>query len=143
MVQHRNDLFPRPVDPQGVPTPLVLYNGDTLWKCWVTNVHRGVRVQVLSARRAEGTFSTCIVFIYHKDGKKPTVRFWVKHQQKEEAVVDTANEIMKAVSSKDMSFRLIDLSESKTVDDQLSMLRNEGYEIVFTYAPGVQPVEGN
>ena len=60
---------------QGTRPPLVLEDGDLLWKCWVSNVHKGVHVQVLSAFRADGTYSAAVVFIRQGKEGKPVARF--------------------------------------------------------------------
>lgn len=102
MVQHRSgpgDVNRR----QRTIAPLVLQDGDLLWKCWVTNVHLGVQVQLLSARRADGTYSVAVIFIRQDKEYKPVARFWVKDRQKEEEVVELATELMMEVSDKPAS----------------------------------------
>ncbi len=98
----------------------MLQDGDALWKCWITNVHRGVHVQVLSARRAVGTYSAAIVFIREDKHWRPTARFWVKHGQKQEGVIEMANDLMKAVADDRLHFRMIDLSEVHGIDAQMA-----------------------
>lgn len=141
MVQHRS----RP-DPDGdvgrrqaFRPPLVLEEGDLLWKCWITNVHKGVHVQVLSARRAGGTFSAAIVFIREDKAGKPTARFWVKHDVNQEQVIELANDLMKAVADDRLHFRIIDLSALKDIDAQMAALHDEGFEILSITRGGHEP----
>lgn len=129
---------------QGFQAPLILEEGDNLWKCWVSNRHKGVRIQVLSARRASGTFSAAIVFEREGRDGTPKLRFWVKHDQREEGVIEMANELMKAVSDDRLHFRLIDLSEvTGDLDAQLAALKTEGYNVLTIYKTGRRPVEEN
>lgn len=122
---------------QHTRAPLVLEEGDNLWKCWVSNQHKGVRVQVLSAKRADGSFSSVIVFEREGQDERPQVRFWAKHGQQEEQVIEMANDLMKAVSDDRLHFRLLDLSEEKGgLDAQLAALKNEGFQVLSIYRTG-------
>lgn len=125
---------------QGFRAPLVLEDGDNLWKCWLSNRYKGVHVQVLSAKRADGRFSTAIVFEREGADGKPKLRTWAKHGQQEEEVIETANEIMKGVSDDRLQFRLLDLSEVKgDLDAQLAALQAEGYQVLSIYRTGRKP----
>jgi hypothetical protein len=126
---------------QATRAPLTLDEGDLLWKCWVTNVHRGVHVQVLSAKRADSTYSAAIIFIREGKDGKPTARFWVKHRQNEEDIVELANELMTAVADDHLHFRLIDLSDVRKVEDQIAALHEEGFSVLGIYKTGRRPEE--
>jgi len=119
----------------------VLEEGDLLWKCWITNVHKGVHVQVLSARRAEGTFSAAIVFVREDKAGNPVARFWVKHGVNQEQVIELANDLMRSIADDRLHFRMIDLSEVKGIDAQMIALRDEGFEILSLSLPGHRPEE--
>ena len=142
MVQHRSHSDPGNVGKrQSFRPPLVLEEGDLLWKCWITNVHKGVHVQVLSARRAEGTFSAAIVFVREDKTGKPVARFWVKHGQQQEQVIELANDLMRSISDDRLHFRMIDLSEVKGIDAQMAALHDEGFEILSITRSGFGPRE--
>lgn len=136
MVQHRDRSDGDVGKRQSFRPPLVLEEGDLLWKCWITNVHKGVHVQVLSARRAEGTFSAAIVFVREDKTGKPVARFWVKHGVNQEQVIELANDLMRAISDDRLHFRMMDLSEVKSIDAQMIALRDEGFEILSLSRPG-------
>lgn len=129
---------------QGFRAPLVLEEGDNLWKCWLSNRYKGVHVQVLSAKHADGRFSTAIVFEREGPDGKPQLRTWAKHGQQEEEVVETANEIMKGVADHRLQFRLLDLSEVRgDLDAQLAAIKAEGYQVLSIYRTGRKPVKEN
>lgn len=129
--------------PQRSHAPLVLHEGDLLWKCWVTNIYLGVQVQVLSARRADGTYSSVVIFIREDRKGKPVARSWGKDGQAEEQVLELANDLMREVADDRLHFRLIDLSDLREQSAQFVRLREEGFETLCLHAHGHRSVREN
>ncbi len=117
----------KPAKRQSTPPEKGIVNlkeGDRLWKLWHTNEHDGFRMKLISVLRSNGGLELVVI------SKGPSGKQWGSEKPESDgALVRAANDWVKEMSDEHLQFKFLDLSGIETFDEQIEVLKREGFNI--------------